>query len=203
MLDTTGFKVTSPPATAHNTGYFEAAMSAQAAPTTRPDSSAVTVVSYLHNCQWCLYGMVLASRCGPCGCPACAVCPPGSSVATMESGFSEYALVSARRVLPIPCPAPEVVALLTSGLTASLALEECGGLMLPGAAAAVTSSSSGSGGGGQQRKTVLVTAAAGGTGQFAVQLAKLAGCHVVATCGGTDKAALLKQLGVDRVINYK
>ena len=27
--------------------------------------------------------------------------------------------------------------------------------------------------------TVLVTAAAGGTGQFAVQLAKLAGCHVV------------------------
>eukprot|EP00983_Pelagomonas_calceolata_P058314 1145431-Pelagomonas_calceolata.AAC.8 len=28
-------------------------------------------------------------------------------------------------------------------------------------------------------ETVLVTAAAGGTGQFAVQLAKLAGCHVV------------------------
>jgi len=119
----------------------------------------------------------------------------------MESGFSEYGLVSARRVLPIPCPAPEVVALLTSGLTASLALEECGGLMLPGAAAAASSSSSS--GSRQQRKTVLVTAAAGGTGQFAVQLAKLAGCHVVATCGGADKAALLQQLGVDRVINYK
>ncbi len=55
-------------------------------------------------------------------------------------------------------------------------------------------------GGGQ---TVLVTAAAGGTGQFAVQLAKLAGHHVVATCGGADKAALLKRLGVDRVINYR
>lgn len=34
---------------------------------------------------------------------------------------------------------------------------------------------------------VLVTAAAGGTGQFAVQLAKLAGAHVVATAGGTNK----------------
>jgi NADPH:quinone reductase-like Zn-dependent oxidoreductase len=125
----------------------------------------------------------------------------------MESGFSECALVAARRVLPVPCPAPEVVALLTSGLTASLALEEVGGLLLPGAAAG----SSGSNARQQQQqqgskakqRTVLVTAAAGGTGQFAVQLAKLAGCHVVATCGGADKARLLQELGVDRVINYK
>lgn len=50
---------------------------------------------------------------------------------------------------------------------------------------------------------VLVTAAAGGTGQFAVQLAKLAGCHVIATCGGPDKAVMLKRLGADRVIDYK
>ena len=52
-------------------------------------------------------------------------------------------------------------------------------------------------------QTVLVTAAAGGTGQFAVQLAKLAGCHVVATCGGADKAAMLRRLGADRVVDYK
>ncbi|KVI10765.1 Alcohol dehydrogenase, C-terminal [Cynara cardunculus var. scolymus] len=52
-------------------------------------------------------------------------------------------------------------------------------------------------------KIVLVTAAAGGTGQFAVQLAKLAGNKVVATCGGKDKAMLLRDLGVDRVIDYK
>lgn len=118
----------------------------------------------------------------------------------MEAGFSEYGLISARRVLPIPCPAPEVVALLTSGLTASLALEEVGGLLLPGAAVGSSGSSQ-----QQQKKkpSVLVTAAAGGTGQFAVQLAKLAGCHVVATCGGADKARLLRELGVDRVINYK
>lgn len=36
-----------------------------------------------------------------------------------------------------------------------------------------------------------------------LQLAKLAGNKVVATCGGKDKAALLKNLGVDRVIDYK
>ena len=51
-------------------------------------------------------------------------------------------------------------------------------------------------------ETVLVTAAAGGTGQFAVQLAKLAGNQVVATCGSDDKAQLLTDLGCHRVINY-
>ena len=52
-------------------------------------------------------------------------------------------------------------------------------------------------------ETVLVTAAAGGTGMFAVQLAKLAGNHVIGTCSSASKAALLKSLGVDRVVNYK
>ena len=54
----------------------------------------------------------------------------------------------------------------------------------------------------RSKETVLVTAAAGGTGQFAVQLAKLAGNRVVATCGSDDKAKLLSGLGADRVINY-
>ena len=54
----------------------------------------------------------------------------------------------------------------------------------------------------RSKETVLVTAAAGGTGQFAVQLAKLAGNTVVATCGSDDKAELLTDLGCDRVINY-
>lgn len=59
--------------------------------------------------------------------------------------------------------------------------------------------------GGRLRRgeTVLVTAAAGGTGQFAVQLAVAAGCRVVATCGGAAKAALLRRLGAERVINYR
>ena len=54
----------------------------------------------------------------------------------------------------------------------------------------------------RSKETVLVTAAGGGTGQFAVQLAKLAGNTVVATCGSDDKAQLLTDLGCDRVINY-
>lgn len=36
-----------------------------------------------------------------------------------------------------------------------------------------------------------------------MQLAKLAGNTVVATCGGKEKAKLLRDLGVDRVIDYK
>ena len=52
-------------------------------------------------------------------------------------------------------------------------------------------------------ETVLVTAAAGGTGQFAVQLAKAAGNTVIATCSSKEKADMLRGLGADRVINYK
>ncbi|GLE03525.1 hypothetical protein PINS_up012427 [Pythium insidiosum] len=51
-------------------------------------------------------------------------------------------------------------------------------------------------------ETVLVTSAAGGTGQFVVQLAKLAGNHVIGTCSSDEKVEVLKKLGCDRVINY-
>ncbi|KAG2501548.1 hypothetical protein HYH03_000055 [Edaphochlamys debaryana] len=108
---------------------------------------------------------------------------PGDAMAALSYGsFSEYGIEPARTALPVPCVAPEIVALLTSGLTASIALEEAGRI--------------------KAGETVLVTAAAGGTGQFAVQLAKAAGCRVVATCGSPAKAALLKELGADRVIDY-
>ena len=42
----------------------------------------------------------------------------------------------------------------------------------------------------KEKETVLVTAAAGATGSFAVQLAALAGCHVIGTCGSDDKVLL-------------
>eukprot|EP00249_Psilotum_nudum_P024809 c29298_g1_i3 orf=333-2243(+) len=108
----------------------------------------------------------------------------GSPVAVISFGaFAEFALVPAAHVIPVPTVTPEVVAMLTSGLTALIGLEQAGRM--------------GSG------ETVMVTAAAGGTGQFAVQLAKLSGNKVVATCGGAEKALILKDLGVDRVIDYK
>ncbi|OAY71307.1 Zinc-binding alcohol dehydrogenase domain-containing protein 2 [Ananas comosus] len=108
----------------------------------------------------------------------------GTPVALMTFGnYAEFTLAPAKHLLPVPRPAPEVVAMLTSGLTASIALERAGQMA--------------------SGQVALVTAAAGGTGQFAVQLAKLAGNKVVATCGGERKAALLKSFGVDRVIDYR
>ena len=55
----------------------------------------------------------------------------------------------------------------------------------------------------QKGQTVLVTAAAGATGHMGAQLALLAGCTVVATCGSGRKAERLRALGIHRVINYK
>jgi NADPH:quinone reductase-like Zn-dependent oxidoreductase len=98
-------------------------------------------------------------------------------------GYAEFTMIPSKYALPVPRPDPEGVAMLTSGLTASIALDKAGQM--------------------ESGKVVLVTAAAGGTGQFAVQLAKLAGNTVVATCGGGAKAKLLKELGVDRVIDYR
>ncbi len=109
----------------------------------------------------------------------------GDAVVTTDigAGYREYYLTKATRALPVPVASPEALSLAVSGLTASVALHEVGGM--------------GSG------ETILVTAAAGGTGQYAVQLAKLAGNHVIGTCGSDEKAALLKSLGCDRAINYR
>ncbi|WOK93988.1 zinc-binding alcohol dehydrogenase domain-containing protein 2 isoform X2 [Canna indica] len=107
----------------------------------------------------------------------------GTPVALMTFGsYAEFSVVPAKHLLPVPRPDAEVVAMLTSGLTASIGLEKAGQM--------------------ESGQVVLVTAAAGGTGQFAVQLAKLAGNKVVATCGGEKKASLLRSLGADRVIDY-
>jgi NADPH:quinone reductase-like Zn-dependent oxidoreductase len=49
--------------------------------------------------------------------------------------------------------------------------------------------------------SVLVIGAAGGVGTFAVQLAKAAGATVIGVCR-TDKAALVRSLGADDVMDY-
>nr|KJB12237.1 hypothetical protein B456_002G007700 [Gossypium raimondii] len=91
----------------------------------------------------------------------------GTPAAVMTIGcYAEFMKVPSKQILPIPRPDPEVVALLTSGLTASIALEELGQM--------------------KSGKVVLVTAAAGGTGQFAVQALKEfpKGVDIVYECVG-------------------
>lgn len=107
---------------------------------------------------------------------------PGDYVMTMGGGFGEYQLAKANHAFKIPQASPEITSFMVSALTASISLEEVGNM--------------------KSGEVVLVTAAAGGTGQFAVQLAKMAGNHVIGTCSSDEKAGLLKTLGCDRVINY-
>lgn len=107
----------------------------------------------------------------------------GDTVAYFSSGaFAEYTVVPAKECMHVPAVRPEFLTLLVSGATAFIALKRLGDLA--------------------KGETVLVTAAAGGTGQFAVQFAKQAGCHVIGTCSSDEKAGFLKSLGCDRPINY-
>ena len=108
----------------------------------------------------------------------------GQAVAYVKAGFfAEYTVVPAKEAVPLPSVKPEFLTLMVSGATAYISLKNLGGL--------------------SEGKKVLVTAAAGGTGQFAVQLAKKAKCHVIGTCSSDEKSGFLKSIGCDHVINYK
>lgn len=52
-------------------------------------------------------------------------------------------------------------------------------------------------------ESVLIHAAAGGVGHVAVQLAKHLGARVAVTVSGLEKAAFARQLGADKMIDYK
>ncbi|CAJ0942099.1 unnamed protein product [Ranitomeya imitator] len=108
----------------------------------------------------------------------------GQPVAYVKNGsFAEYTTVPANIAIPVPLVKPELLTLLVSGTTAYISLKKFGYL--------------------SEDKTILVTAAAGGTGQFAVQLAKHAKCYVIGTCSSEEKARFLKSIGCDLPINYK
>ena len=51
-------------------------------------------------------------------------------------------------------------------------------------------------------KTILIPGAAGGCGHFAVQLARRAGLRVIGTTSKAAGAAMLREMGVERVIDY-
>lgn len=109
----------------------------------------------------------------------------GDAVATTirGGGYREYQAISANLVTKIRKAIPEILTLMPTGISALVALEQVGEM--------------------KHGEVVLVTAAAGGTGHIAVQLAKLAGNHVIGVCGSDTKVAFLQNLGCDRVVNYR
>lgn len=109
----------------------------------------------------------------------------GDAVVTIHRGgvYREYQCVDANITFKVPKATPEVLTLMPTGVSALVALEQAGEM--------------------KSNEVVLVTAAAGGTGHIAVQLAKLAGNHVIGTCSSETKAQLLKELGCERTINYR
>lgn len=107
----------------------------------------------------------------------------GDAVFAIGGGYREYFTVPASHAIPVPAATPDMVTIGVSGLTASIALEKAGEMTTG--------------------ETVLVTAAAGGTGSFVVQLASLAGNHVIGTCSSADKVAFLRSIGCHRPVNYK
>jgi NADPH-dependent curcumin reductase CurA len=98
-------------------------------------------------------------------------------------GYREYQLIEAKLAVKVREATPEVLTLMPTGISALVALEQAGEM--------------------KSHEVVLVTAAAGGTGHIAVQLAKLAGNHVIGVCGSDSKGQLLRDLGCDRTINYR
>ncbi len=102
---------------------------------------------------------------------------------TLGGGYREYNVERVGNVIRVPEATPEALSIVVSGLTASIALEEVGDM--------------------SHDETVLVTAAAGGTGHYAVQLAKVAGNHVIGTCSTDEKVELLTSIGCDRPLNYE
>jgi alcohol dehydrogenase len=55
----------------------------------------------------------------------------------------------------------------------------------------------------QPGKTLLIIGGAGGVGSIGIQLAKIAGLHVVATASRAESVAWVKQLGADEVANHR
>ena len=55
----------------------------------------------------------------------------------------------------------------------------------------------------REGETLLVLGAAGNTGSAAVQLGRALGARVIATAGGSEKAAFCRGLGADCVIDYR
>ena len=110
---------------------------------------------------------------------------PGDAVLVFNGSacYAEFIYAREEQLFPVPDVRPEFLVSLINGLTAAIGLDECGRI--------------------RDGDRVLVTAAAGGTGHVAVQWAKRKGCFVIGVTSSDSKAAFLREVGVDHVINSK
>ena len=113
--------------------------------------------------------------------------PPDVSIVgeTRWGGLAEECVVPATHVLPKPHDLSweEAAALPLAAITAMQMVKRKGRV--------------------KRGDKVLVVGAGGGVAVMAVQIAKALGAWVCATTGGPDKAAKVKRLGADHVIDYK
>ena len=111
---------------------------------------------------------------------------PGDRVAFFDArgAYADAVVISADRAIPVPAELDDTqaAALPLQGMTARYLTHEIRPL--------------------GKGDTVLIHAAAGGVGHLAVQLAKLAGAAVLATCSTDEKATRVREIGADHVIRY-
>ena len=111
---------------------------------------------------------------------------PGDLVA-VESGWSEYAVVKARKAEKLSDLRPLSHLMSVFGIAGKTAHH---GLIQVGRPKA--------------GETVLVSAAAGSVGMYAGQIAKALGCRAVGIAGGAEKCAwVVDELGFDACVDYR
>lgn len=144
------------------------------------------------------------------------VCEQGSAVTAFQLGdavygtvrpfvgggtCAQYVLVDTKLDKILPKPAnisfAEAAALGTALTTSWVALKVLGGV--DGRSA--SSTPTGDGSGAKKETSVLVIGASGGCGHIAVQLARNAGCKVLAVCSKRNEA-WVRELGASVVLDY-
>jgi NADPH-dependent curcumin reductase CurA len=103
-------------------------------------------------------------------------------------GFREYAVSDGRDLRKLT-PVPELP------LTASMSVLGATGFIAYGGMLEIAKLKDG--------EQVFVSTAAGAVGSIAAQIAKIKGCYVIGSTGSDEKAAWLREIGLDAVINYR
>ncbi|MES2765654.1 MAG: zinc-binding dehydrogenase [Bacteroidota bacterium] len=102
----------------------------------------------------------------------------------VHGGYATFAKVPKQNLIPLPdnVSYEEGAALGVAGLTAYHGLKTVAAL--------------------KSGEVFMIWGGSGGMGTIAVQIAKMLGATVIATCGKDEKKSILKELGADHVFNH-